>query len=790
MSDLTFQMLPWQRQVMDDPARFKVICAGRRCGKSRMAAVTLLIEGLKCPNGSGVMYVSPTQSQARVIIWSLLLEIGRDVIKSSHVNNSEITLANGAVIYVRGADRPDTLRGVSLSYAVLDEYADMKPSAWEEVIRASLSDRRGRAMFIGCVVKDTLILGENGLEEIGDSPIGYSSENKMVYGLGGFHKATDRYANDLMETVKIRTKAGIELEATPNHRIWTPNGWVRMDDLVLGSKTFMQYGQNVYGSDYCDSDFAYFLGLYLAEGNLERKIYRTCITSGDESVHEALSQFGFKRYDGFHSRLNSKEFMLRLQEWFPDAGAVKAPQKTLSRKVLGLNRESLLRFLAGYFDGDGTVASSASHGKPRQAVACTTSSEKLAKQLQALLLNMGYRASRSMCVTPPTKRVKVSSVGHRIEINGTSAYKFMQDVGPFMMDRKKLNAHEWVVGGGHQYWFERCDFGRLTKNDGYLKRCDKITESKLNDIDPTHKYDRQLLADEVVEVSRSFNRTFDFVIPDTHSYFSNGLVSHNTPKGRNHFYELFHQEDDEWKSWHFTTADNPLIHPDEIAAAKRTMSTFAFKSEYMASFDNSGTDTFKEEWLKYGTAPKGEYSTYIAVDLAGFEAVSKKNSSLDRTAIAVVFVTDEGKWFIRKIESGRFDVRETAVRILKNIRDFKPVGIGIEKGTTYNAVMPYLGDLMRKNNIFCHIQPLTHGNQNKNDRIIWALQGLFEHGRITLNRDIEWDVFIDEYLMFPTKNVHDDLIDALAMIAQMAVTTYQTGDMDDEVEVVSDICGF
>ena len=155
-----------------------------------------------------------------------------------------------------------------------------------------------------------------------------------------------------------------------------------------------------------------------------------------------------------------------------------------------------------------------------------------------------------------------------------------------------------------------------------------------------------------------------------------------------------------------------------------------------------------------------------------------------------MFVTDDGKWFVRKIEFGRWDVRETAVRILKNIRDFKPVGIGIEKGTTYNAVMPYLGDLMRKNNIFCHIQPLTHGNQNKNDRVIWALAGLFEHGRIILNRDIEWDVFIDEYLMFPTKNVHDDLLDSLSLISQMAVTTYQTGDMDDEVEVVSDICGF
>jgi len=149
MANLDFKMLKWQQAVHVDKTRFKVVVAGRRCGKSRAAAMELIIEGLKCPTGSGVMYVAPTQGQARVIIWNVLMELGREVIASAHVNNSEITLVNGAVIYVRGADRPDTLRGVSLSFVVLDEFADMKPTAWEQVIRAALSDKRGGAMFIG-----------------------------------------------------------------------------------------------------------------------------------------------------------------------------------------------------------------------------------------------------------------------------------------------------------------------------------------------------------------------------------------------------------------------------------------------------------------------------------------------------------------------------------------------------------------------------------------------------------------------------------------------------------------
>jgi hypothetical protein len=367
----------------------------------------LLIEGLQCPQGSAVMYVAPTQGQARVIIWDVLMELGRDVIKSSHVNNMEITLVNDIRIYIRGADRPDTLRGVSLTFVVLDEYADMKPQVWEQIIRAALSDKKGRALFIG------------------------------------------------------------------------------------------------------------------------------------------------------------------------------------------------------------------------------------------------------------------------------------------------------------------------------------------------------------------------------------------TPKGRNHFYDIFklgESDDEEYKSWSFTTADNELIDPKEIEAAHRTLSTFAFKQEYLASFDTIGADVFKEQWLKFGDEPK-EGSWYIACDLAGFENVgvqaANSKKRLDQSAIAVVKVTDEGKWWVKKIEHGRWDVRENAVRILKNIREFRPMMVGIEKGTTMNAVMPYLSDLMRKNNIFAHVHPLSHNNQKKEDRIIWALQGMFEHGRIILNNDEDWDDFKDQYLMFPTKGVHDDLMDGLSYISQMAVTNYR-GDEDEE----------
>jgi hypothetical protein len=267
----------------------------------------------------------------------------------------------------------------------------------------------------------------------------------------------------------------------------------------------------------------------------------------------------------------------------------------------------------------------------------------------------------------------------------------------------------------------------------------------------------------------------------------------STPSGRNWFYDIYKlgldETDEEWRSWHFTTKDNETIDPKEIDAAERTLSSFAFKQEYLSSFDNAGSDVFKEEWFKEAPAPKyGDY--VIAIDLAGFEEVGKNagaaKNRLDETAIAIVKIEDNGNWWVERIDHGRWDIMQTAVKILKAIREFKPVSTGIERGALKNAVLPYLTDLMRKNNVYTHINDLTHGNKKKVDRVVWSLQGRMEHGRISFNEDEDWKEFKDQLIMFPTAGVHDDLVDALSYIDQIAVSNYQQ-DYEDDEYVVQDI---
>ena len=84
--DLNIELLEWQRDALQDDARFKVIAAGRRCGKSHLAAVSIILAALDGKPGK-VFYVAPTQGIARDVMWFSLFDIAGDLITWSNVNN-------------------------------------------------------------------------------------------------------------------------------------------------------------------------------------------------------------------------------------------------------------------------------------------------------------------------------------------------------------------------------------------------------------------------------------------------------------------------------------------------------------------------------------------------------------------------------------------------------------------------------------------------------------------------------------------------------------------------------
>jgi hypothetical protein len=138
-----------QQTIADSPARFRVVIAGRRFGKTHLSIRELCYHARE-PDRD-VWYVTSSYRQAKQIVWKKLKHKLQDLRWVEKVNESELTieLRNGSTISLKGADNADSLRGVGLDFIVLDEFADIDPEAWFQVLRPTLADKQGRAMFIG-----------------------------------------------------------------------------------------------------------------------------------------------------------------------------------------------------------------------------------------------------------------------------------------------------------------------------------------------------------------------------------------------------------------------------------------------------------------------------------------------------------------------------------------------------------------------------------------------------------------------------------------------------------------
>jgi len=138
-----------QSKVIKDKARFRVLITGRRFGKTYLAINELAKFASR--SKQKVWYVAPTYRQAKQICWNELKErlIEHKWVKT--INNSDLTiiLKNNSSITLRGADNEQSLRGVGLNFLVMDEFADIHKEAWYEVLRPTLSDTGGHALFCG-----------------------------------------------------------------------------------------------------------------------------------------------------------------------------------------------------------------------------------------------------------------------------------------------------------------------------------------------------------------------------------------------------------------------------------------------------------------------------------------------------------------------------------------------------------------------------------------------------------------------------------------------------------------
>ena len=137
-----------RQQILNHPARFKVIVAGRRWGKTVLSLMYLLKNAFN--SGERRWFITPTYRQGKMIVFPVLRQMFA-TFNNAKLNESEMSVVfdNGAELAVKGADNEHNLRGVELTKAVMDEMAYIKPHVWEEIVMPMLATTQGECLFIG-----------------------------------------------------------------------------------------------------------------------------------------------------------------------------------------------------------------------------------------------------------------------------------------------------------------------------------------------------------------------------------------------------------------------------------------------------------------------------------------------------------------------------------------------------------------------------------------------------------------------------------------------------------------
>lgn len=431
-----------------------------------------------------------------------------------------------------------------------------------------------------CVSPDTLLMTDHGIDTIGNMLYVGTGIKDKVYGIDGFNSLTATLCRPETPTLKLRTRLGYELEATPEHRLYVleDNGpeWVDVNSLKIGDLVGIQYGQNTFISDdnidhislkskgswspppTITEELAYVIGLFIAEGSWSHG--KLVIYNIDQDVIDALTQnelgLNFIHEPQYQriSLCNKRfiEFMCILG--FEDNS--KANRKFIPPRLLRCSRKVIVNILKGMFDGDGH--SSRYNGE----IGYTSSSKFLINQLKLLLLNLGYLTKISYDNRTESTFdgvVKSRGYGYQLSLSTTESKKFYEEIG-FNIKRKAEKIKYLKPAKTEMYGLiphfkklkDACGCGELgynkirplLKNSSgvcFLENADSRLQNWAAWSEDPHY---QFIVDRIKERTRPYNKIVWLPIisieessspvceitvdSKDHSYIANGFISHNS----------------------------------------------------------------------------------------------------------------------------------------------------------------------------------------------------------------------------------------------------------------------
>lgn len=429
-----------------------------------------------------------------------------------------------------------------------------------------------------CVTGDTIVWTNKGLMEIREIPRYYYvdpiSHRAFGAGLASFDAekviSKNRFAShwfDLGEqkTVKVELAQGFSLEGTPEHPVvvMTSDGELKfrkLEDVQNGDYVAIQYGREMFGNlQMVDEDTAYLMGLLTGDGNMSHSS-RVGLTSIDNEIITFFKMYVQKHYPKSAITFREQSYLVAswdFKRYLYQMGMsyLLSFDKVVPPTILQSPKKIQIAFLQGLFDTDGYVE------KKRGAMEYSTVSERMAKQVQMMLLNLGIVASLHIGGKPENGYYRNV---YDIAMTGSSFLAFGKTVG-FRLSRKQQLVEQHIKRMGRvntnidvipaigylieQSWrilsLKRLSNETLSKTIDKVKRRTRISRQTLRDylsyinklsIDlelPHIEYLRSLLEAKlffspVVEKTYDMKRVYDFTVPQTHSFVGNGFINHNT----------------------------------------------------------------------------------------------------------------------------------------------------------------------------------------------------------------------------------------------------------------------
>lgn len=702
---------------------------------------------------------------------------------------NEMNFVNGSIIRCMTAANTESALGFGATVLIIDEASSIPDQVYRTRILRMMAGTGGRQapiiILLGtphCVAPDTLIIRDGKIGPIGVLPEGEAPVDAFVYG-GGQHKAIGTYGIvEPIPALTITTKRGLMLTASHNHRIMLENGrWKRLDKLTIGDRIRIERGMNVFGKDWCDSEWAYLMGLFLGDGNYESwkgKLDGLCITcpSKDVEIIGLLVGHGFNCHDGIHWRLHSRTIAKEVCGL--EFTHIKARIKTVPNWVGGLDREGQAAFISGLFDAEGSVTE-------RGYIELTSASRKLIATIQIMLLNFGITSYiNGPFIRKPSKKAKVESTMFTLNIRDSySAKLFYSNIG-FKLKRKQVGIE--AVKGALFYRDNLLVPYKMMKrlSGGFGKGWHKGKDSKyeyetikeIADSNPKNRYFKRLISthyliDEINEIKEVTSDLYDYYIPDGHRYFTNGFISHNT---MNFMYDAFCSDDFykqkvTWKDG----VEAGILNMEVVMQAKKTMTDNEFRMWYEAEFVSGGGTLFDSRKVqslaiaKPQETPDEHYDYFMGVDVARL--------GNDESAVVVMRLPHGAMWdetiieMVNSYTRGKRGVADTIGWVSTLIDKWSPIGVAVDEiglgAGVFDMLTEKYGEKIRG------IQ--TVGEERT--QIYMALQDLVETERVLLLNDDKLKEQLKTYSVEYTstsklkiakkEDAHDDLSDATCFCA-------------------------